>query len=81
MEQSNKGEINADTMFNMQRQILTDEIEDEEFLESAIENFSEMIRYILYREIYSSGFQRYYWLSRRASWQVIYGLGWGKSQK
>jgi len=42
----NKDEINCDTLFKMQKQILTDEIEDEEFLEFALENFSEMMRYV-----------------------------------
>ena len=46
VEQFNKGKIDADTTFNMQRQILTDEIEDAEFLEFAITNFSEMMGYI-----------------------------------
>ena len=30
-------------MFKIQRQVLIDEIDDPEFLESAIENFSEMM--------------------------------------
>jgi hypothetical protein len=46
VEQFNKGEINSDTTFKMQRQILSDEIEDEEFFEFAIKNFSEMMGYI-----------------------------------
>ena len=46
VEQFNKGKIDADTTFKMQRQILSDEIEDEEFFEFAIKNFSEMMGYI-----------------------------------
>ncbi len=46
VEQFNKDKIDADSTFKIQKQILTDEIEDEEFLEFAIENFSEMMGYI-----------------------------------
>jgi hypothetical protein len=46
VEQFNKGKIDADTTFKMQKQILTDEIDDAEFLEFAIRNFSEMMGYI-----------------------------------
>ena len=46
IEQFNKGEIGADTTFKIQRQILTDEIEDAEFLEFAIMNISEIMAYI-----------------------------------
>jgi hypothetical protein len=42
----NKGEIDADTSCEMEKQILTDEIDDPEFLEFAIENYSEMMGYI-----------------------------------
>ncbi len=42
----NKGEIDADTSFKIERQILTDEIDDQEFLNFAIENFSELFSYI-----------------------------------
>ncbi len=42
----NKGEIDCDTVFKQKKQILTDEIEDEEFLEFVIKNFSEMMGYI-----------------------------------
>ncbi len=45
IEQFNKGEIDADTSFKIDKQILTDEIDDPEFLEFAIENFSEMMGY------------------------------------
>jgi len=38
-------EMDCDTCFKMQ-EILTDEIDDPEFLEFAIENFSEMFGYI-----------------------------------
>lgn len=40
--QFNKGKINADTTFKIQRQILINEIEDEAFLAFAIENFYMM---------------------------------------
>ncbi len=46
MEQFNKDEINAVTTFKMQKQILTDEIDDAEFLEFAIKNFCEMMGYV-----------------------------------
>ncbi len=39
-------EIDCDTCFEMQKQILTDEIDDDEFLEFAINNFSKMMGYI-----------------------------------
>ena len=42
----NKDEIDCDTLYKIQKQILIEEIKDEEFLESATENFSEMMRYI-----------------------------------
>ena len=42
----NKDEIDCDTLYKIQKQILVDEIEDEEFLEFAIENFSEMMGYV-----------------------------------
>ncbi len=47
VEQFNKGEIDANTMFKMQRQILFGEIEDKEFRGFAIENFSEVMGYIV----------------------------------
>ena len=43
----NKGEMDCDTLFIMQKQIHADEIKDEEFLEFAIENFSEMMGYVV----------------------------------
>ncbi len=46
VEQFNKGKIDADTTFKIQRQILTDEIDDAEFLEFAITKFSEMMGYM-----------------------------------
>ncbi len=42
----NIGEIDADTSFKISRQILEDEFNDEEFLEFAVENYSEMFGYI-----------------------------------
>ena len=47
VEQFNKGEVDADTTFKMQRRILTDEIDDPEFLEFAIENLDELSSYII----------------------------------
>ena len=46
MEKFKKGEINADTSFEIATQILTDEIDDPEFLDFAIENLSELLFYI-----------------------------------
>jgi hypothetical protein len=46
VEQFNKSKINADATFKMQKQALTDEIDDPEFLEFATENFSEIMGYI-----------------------------------
>ncbi len=46
LEQFKKDEIDDNTCFRMQKQILIDEIYDHEFLEFAIENFGEMIGYI-----------------------------------
>ncbi len=37
----NKGEIDADTSCQIENQILTDEIQDAEFLNFAVENISE----------------------------------------
>jgi hypothetical protein len=45
MESIDIEDMDCDTYFKMQK-ILSDEIEDEEFLEFAIENFSEMMGYI-----------------------------------
>ncbi len=42
----NKGEIDADTSSKIEKQILVDEFDDPEFLEFAIENYSEMFGYI-----------------------------------
>jgi hypothetical protein len=46
-EQFNKSEINADTTFKIQRQVLTDEIDDPEILEFAIENLDELFSFII----------------------------------
>ncbi len=45
-EKFNKSEIDADTSFKIDKQILTDEFDDPEFLEFAIENHSELFGYI-----------------------------------
>ncbi len=42
----NKGEIDADTSREMEKQILTDEIQDTELLNFAIENISELFGYL-----------------------------------
>ncbi len=42
----NKGEIDADTSCQIEKQILTDEIQDPEFLNFAVENISELLSYI-----------------------------------
>ncbi len=42
----NKGEIDADTSCQIEKQILTDEIQDPELLNFAVENISELFGYI-----------------------------------
>ncbi len=42
----NKGEIAADTSREMEKQILTDEIQDTEFLNFAVEHISELFGYL-----------------------------------
>jgi hypothetical protein len=42
----NKGEIDTDTSCQIEKQILTDEIDDPEFLEFAIDNLNELLSYI-----------------------------------
>ncbi len=42
----NKGKIDADTSFKMFEQILTDEIQDTEFLNFAVYNISELFGYL-----------------------------------
>ena len=46
IEQYNKDKLDCDNAFIMQKEILTDEIDDPELLEFVIENFSEMMGYI-----------------------------------
>ncbi len=46
IERFNIGEIDADTSCQIEKQILTDEIDDPEFLEFAVENISELLSYI-----------------------------------
>ncbi len=41
----NKGEIDADTSCQIEKQILVDEFDDTEFLEFAIENLDELFLY------------------------------------
>ncbi len=42
----NKGEIDADTSCQMEKQILVDEFDDPEFLNFAVENISELFGYL-----------------------------------
>jgi hypothetical protein len=42
----NNGEIDADTFCQIEKQILTDEIQDTEFLNFAVDNISEMFGYL-----------------------------------
>ena len=42
----NKGEIDADTSCQIEKQILTDEIQDQELLNFAVENMHELFGYI-----------------------------------
>ena len=42
----NKGEIDADTSCQIEKQILTDEIQDQELLNFAMENYTELFLYI-----------------------------------
>ncbi len=46
IEKFNKGEIDADTSCQIEKQILTDEIQDTEFLNFAVENISELFGYL-----------------------------------
>ncbi len=43
----NNDEIDADTSCQIEKQILTDEIQDTEFLNFAVENISELFGYIV----------------------------------
>ncbi len=42
----NKGEIDADTSCQIEKQILTDEIQDPDFLNFAVYNISELFGYL-----------------------------------
>ncbi len=46
IERFNKSEIDADISCQIEKQILTDEIQDTEFLNFAVENISELFLYI-----------------------------------
>ncbi len=46
LERFNKGEIDADTSCQIEKQILTDEIQDPELLNFAVENISELFGYL-----------------------------------
>ncbi len=47
----NKGEIDADPCCQIEKQILTDEIQDTEVLNFAVENISELFGYIAYGRV------------------------------
>ncbi len=46
IERFNKGEIDADTSCQIEKQILVDESDDPEFLNFAVENISELFSYL-----------------------------------
>jgi O-phosphoseryl-tRNA(Cys) synthetase len=46
LKKFNKGEIDADTSFEIERQLLADEIDDPEFLFFVIANFGELSSHI-----------------------------------
>ncbi len=46
IERFNKGEIDADTCCQVEKQILSDEIQDTELLNFAVENISELFGYL-----------------------------------
>ncbi len=46
IERFNKGEIDADTSCQIEKQILTDEIDDPELLNFAVYNISELFGYL-----------------------------------
>ncbi len=46
LEKLNNCEIDADTSCQIEKQILTDEIQDTEFLNFAVENISELFGYL-----------------------------------
>ncbi len=51
LEKFNKGEIDADTSFMIEKQMLTDEIDDLYFISVAMGNLSELISYIDYGRV------------------------------
>ncbi len=46
LEKFNKGEVDADTSFMIEKQMLTDEIDDLYFISVAMGNLSELLSYI-----------------------------------
>jgi hypothetical protein len=46
IERFNNDEIDADTSYKISKQILTDEIQDQEFLDFAVYNISELFGYL-----------------------------------
>ncbi len=55
LEKFNKGEIDADTSFMIEKQMLTDEIDDLYFISVAMGNLSELISYIDYGRVNKPG--------------------------
>ena len=51
LEKFNKGEIDTDTSFMIEKQMLTDEIDDLYFISVAMGNLSELISYIDYGRV------------------------------
>ncbi len=55
LEKFNKGEIDADTSFMIEKQKLTDEIDDLYFISVAMGNLSELLSYIDYGRVNKPG--------------------------
>ena len=77
--------LNVDTSFKIEKQILTDEIQDTEFLNFAVENISELFGYIatgrisfrIQRDI--EGLPPIASLRNLGMGRGRCGLGWGRS--
>jgi len=70
IERFNKGEIDADTSSKIEKQILVDEIDDEEFLNFAVENINEMFGYINTGRVNIR-------IHRDIEGEMWFGVGWG----
>ncbi len=55
LEKFNEGEIDADTSFMIEKQMLTDEIDDLYFISVAMGNLSELLSYIDYGRVNKPG--------------------------